>query len=173
MRILVRNAPPILIDSEESAESLRKELVVARDQIGGRYRTEVIEKALSAKPFPVKDEGTLVGGIQALPDPARLKVSVVPAPITEVYALVMELGRRPNKPGPPLAPIRRWVERQLGKSGKEAKQIAFLVRRKIHRKGIAARKFFARARADKGALKQSTALVLAAVRRWARRKGAA
>ncbi len=51
------------------------------------------------------------------------------------FALVIEKGRRPNRPGPPLAPILEWVEGKLGLSGDEAKEAAFHIREKIHRKG--------------------------------------
>lgn len=52
------------------------------------------------------------------------------------YAAVIEYGRRPNRPGPPLDPIRRWVERKLGLTGPEADRAAFAIRRAIHQRGL-------------------------------------
>lgn len=51
------------------------------------------------------------------------------------YAAVIEYGRRPNRPGPPLAPIRAWVERKLGLTGAEADRAAYLIRWAIHHRG--------------------------------------
>ncbi len=62
------------------------------------------------------------------------------------HAAIIEFGRRPGRPGPPLAPIREWVQRQLVGNGviaaKEADSVAFLIRRKIHRDGTAPRPIF-------------------------------
>lgn len=51
------------------------------------------------------------------------------------YAPTIEWGRRPNRPGPPLAPIRAWVERKLGLIGDEADRAAFAIRRHLHLHG--------------------------------------
>lgn len=55
------------------------------------------------------------------------------------YADVIEHGRRPGRPGPPLAPIEEWVERKLVPNGlveaKDAKSVAYAIRRSIHIKG--------------------------------------
>lgn len=54
---------------------------------------------------------------------------------TQPYAPPVERGRQPGK-FPPLGPIVLWVRRKLGAgSEKEARSIAFLVARKIARKG--------------------------------------
>jgi len=58
------------------------------------------------------------------------------------YAVPVEAGSRPHFP--PLDPIRLWVERKLGKSGAEARSVAFLVARKISRVGTKATRFFER-----------------------------
>jgi hypothetical protein len=47
----------------------------------------------------------------------------------------MERGRKPGK-FPPPGPIRRWVQRKLGITGKAVKSVAFLVARKIATLGI-------------------------------------
>ena len=55
------------------------------------------------------------------------------------YAPVIEHGRRPGRPGPPLAPILEWVNRKLVANGEvkpeEAKSVAWAIRNSIHAKG--------------------------------------
>jgi len=55
------------------------------------------------------------------------------------YAGVIEFGRRPGRPGPPLAPILAWVESKLVRGGEvaeeDARSVAFAIRAKIHRDG--------------------------------------
>ena len=57
-----------------------------------------------------------------------------------IYGEPVELGTRPHFP--PVAPLRHWVERKLGLSGKEAKAVAFLIARAISRRGTKAQKMF-------------------------------
>lgn len=57
------------------------------------------------------------------------------------YAYWVHEGRRPGKM-PPEKPILRWVYRKLN-PGKDAKSIAFLIRRKIGKKGYKGRPFIA------------------------------
>ena len=45
----------------------------------------------------------------------------------------VEFGTKPHFP--PTGPIQHWVEKKLGKSGAEAKSIAFLIARAISRRG--------------------------------------
>lgn len=55
------------------------------------------------------------------------------------YAGVIEWGRRPGRPGPPLEPIREWVARNLVANGvvkpQDAERVAFAIRRAIHVRG--------------------------------------
>lgn len=51
------------------------------------------------------------------------------------YAAVIEYGRRRMRPGPPVAPIREWVRRKLGLTGRELESATFLIRRAIHVRG--------------------------------------
>ena len=50
-----------------------------------------------------------------------------------IYGESVEYGTRPHFP--PLAPIRFWVEKKLGLSGKEAKSAAFCIARAISKRG--------------------------------------
>jgi hypothetical protein len=56
------------------------------------------------------------------------------------HVVVMERGRRPGAAMPPLAPIRRWLERHGMDGG-----LAFVVARNIARKGMPAHRMFERA----------------------------
>ena len=51
------------------------------------------------------------------------------------YAGVIEYGRRPGKPGPPLTPILEWVERKLELPPGAAWVVAKTIRDRIHEKG--------------------------------------
>ena len=59
------------------------------------------------------------------------------------YAGVIELGRRPGRPGPPFEPILRWVESKLVRNGEiepeEAFDVAHAIRASIHVKGTPGR----------------------------------
>lgn len=80
------------------------------------------------------------------------------------YIATLEFGRRPGQPGPPLAPIRRWVELKVRRGAMTVKgvaprskgkphslnarerasigRVAWLVRRKIHLRGTKGRFMF-------------------------------
>ena len=59
------------------------------------------------------------------------------------HADAIEHGRRPYRPGPPIEPIRRWVERKLQPPADQLEQIAWRVRNAIHRRGSPPRLIFA------------------------------
>jgi len=86
----------------------------------------------------IGDQGLYLAswGAQSIPEGAVLEN-------TAPYAGIIEHGRRPNRPGPPLAPILGWVMRKLVRSGEvteaDAPGVAFLIRRRIHENGTAPR----------------------------------
>lgn len=49
------------------------------------------------------------------------------------YGEPVEMGTKPHFP--PIDPIQHWVERKLGITGKESRSVAFLIARKISKKG--------------------------------------
>lgn len=63
------------------------------------------------------------------------------------YAVVMEEGRTPGRRMPPFDPIALWVNRQMRipRSDPRFESVVWLLRKKIAREGIRARRFFARA----------------------------
>lgn len=62
-----------------------------------------------------------------------------------IYAPIVELGRRPGQRMPPAAPILLWTRRKLGLSGSGAVHAAFLIARKIARRGTQGAFMFQRA----------------------------
>lgn len=52
---------------------------------------------------------------------------------TAPYAGIIEHGRRPGAPGPPLEPIYQWVRRKLGI---DDRNVAWVIRNAIHRRGL-------------------------------------
>jgi hypothetical protein len=78
----------------------------------------------------IVDQGLYKAGFRAAPVPNGA-VLVNDA----AHAQVIEIGRRPRRPGPPIGPIREWVRRKLGLTGAELERRAFAIRRAIHRHG--------------------------------------
>lgn len=62
------------------------------------------------------------------------------------YALVLEEGRRAGRRFPPPEPIARWVRRKLGVPEEKVRGVAFVVARKIARRGTRPRHIFRDAR---------------------------
>ena len=62
----------------------------------------------------------------------------------QAHMVVLEMGRRPGSKQPPLAPIRRWLERHGMDGG-----LAFVVARNIGRRGMKAHHMFKNA-AERG-----------------------
>ncbi len=167
MKITITNIPPAL-NPDEAVPILREELQKATLQVGSECRKSVILAIDETKPHAPVDENTMRGGVVFVPtEPLSGVVTVTP--LSQPYAVVQELGRRPGQPGPPLAPILSWVLRKGIASGKDAKRAAFLIRRKLHVKGMTGRHFFKRGRSRKAAHVKALALVKAALRRFARR----
>jgi len=57
-----------------------------------------------------------------------------------IYGESLEYGTKPHFP--PIAPIKFWVEKKLGLSGKEAQSAAFCIARAISKRGTKARNMF-------------------------------
>lgn len=72
-----------------------------------------------------------------------LRSQIIASPL--VYAPIVEVGRRPGQRMPPHAPILLWTRRKLGVSGEGAVHAAFLIARKIARRGTQGAFMFQRA----------------------------
>ena len=63
----------------------------------------------------------------------------------EVYPIVMETGRRFGRKAPPSSALERWVRIRLGVPERRVKGVAFVIARKIGRRGIVGRFFLRKA----------------------------
>ena len=99
--------------------------------------------------------GTLSNSIQIVPPQVAVRGGAIvmtgSVESSEPYAIVQEEGRRPGARMPPAAPIERWVELKgrrgdLDLEGRSIRSVAYLIRRKIARKGTPGKGFFEKAR---------------------------
>jgi len=63
-----------------------------------------------------------------------------------VYGESVEMGTKPHFP--PVDPIQHWVERKLGIEGKQARSVAYLIARKISKKGTEGAEMFGKGFAE-------------------------
>ena len=94
----------------------------------------MVEAIVTSKPFPAVDTGFLARSVESQNVPGG-GVIVVDAP----HAAVIDNGARPF--WPPAAPLIEWANRKFGLDDVEARRVAFAVRKKISREGIAPRHF--------------------------------
>lgn len=119
-----------LTKSLEAAPGIvSQELVDAMDQstryVKGQIRDEIRSNRIT-------NTGNLARSVAIEPvKPNRGRVYV-----SEMYGAAVEFGSRPHFP--PVAPLERWAQTKLGKSG-----IGFLIARKIARVGTKANPFVA------------------------------
>ena len=112
---------------------------------------DLLERAVAAHaqtPFGSRAEGhgqlarSLTGAVSD--DNGRQIGEVFLGPPADQYGIFVEVGTRPHFPPP--AAIEAWVRRRLGvTSDREAQQVAFLIGRKISRRGTPGRFLFERA----------------------------
>ena len=136
----------------------REEMAVSLEQALGFLEREIKENV--APPGPGGASGLLRGSVfhEMRGDPGGV-AGVVGSPLN--YALPVELGSKPHFP--PLAPLQDWVEKKLGVDKSESRQVAFLVARKIARKGTAAQHPFEQGLSENS--RQVVALIEAALPR--------
>ena len=90
-------------------------------------------------------QGGLLGSIQSEITGKGSPVIKGTVMSAQKYAEVIEKGRTAGKGMPPVGTLLRWLEVKLGLSETEAKQIEFVVRRKIGGKGFEGRHMFEKA----------------------------
>jgi len=90
---------------------------------------------------PVGATGHLRGGIKSTTFRQGEAIITEVAPDKE-YAPYVEYGTTAPRRSPPFEPLLYWVQRRLGKAGKEAISITHAIQRKIAMFGTAARKMF-------------------------------
>lgn len=100
---------------------------------------EVVHQIDSTKPYAPNDVGTLRSSVRGLNRPTGGELRVE-AP----HAGPIEYGTRPYSP--PIAPLAEWAIRKgLAQDEKQAKSIAFGIRKKASVKGFAPKHYFRRA----------------------------
>ena len=114
--------------------------------------TELLARAVAANaqtPFGVRSTaafGELARSVtrEVGEEAGRQVGQVFLAPPADQYGIFVEVGTRPHFPPP--AAIEGWVRRRLGvTSDRQARELAFLIGRKIARAGTPGRFFFERA----------------------------
>jgi hypothetical protein len=124
------------------------------DQISDRHLRIAMNKSVAKieartrKNAPVGVNSRLRNSIASevrSPSPGSLVGRVGSTMKREVYPVVMERGRKPGQQMPPSSALERWVRIRLGVPKKQVKSVAFLVARKIGRRGIMGRFFLRKA----------------------------
>ena len=117
--------------------------------------TELLARAVAANaqtPFGVPSTaafGELARSVsrEVVEETGRQTGRVFLAPPADQYGIFVEVGTRPHFPPP--AAMEAWVRRRLGVTNdRQARELAFLIGRKIARTGTPGRFFFERALAE-------------------------
>lgn len=116
------------------AEQIQIDSAVLRDQVAAEVANRTLAEVALKSTTVASDTGEYARGWEAQPTDDGWDgwdvFNTVP------YSGVIELGRRPMRPGPPLAPILEYVRRKdLGGSDEANERIARALREKIHRNG--------------------------------------
>jgi hypothetical protein len=128
---------------EQAAEATHKLRTRAVPEALARLEAKVIGKT--------NDEGLVDMGLYKLSWKVQLTPDGGELVNTAPYASVLELGRRPNRPGPPRGPILEWIRRKLVPNGKivpdegetmdeAAVRASYLIRNSIHKNGTPGRR---------------------------------
>jgi hypothetical protein len=146
---------------EQYARFLRQASRIAREEmaVSVEQALSLLEREIKEN-IPVGAHGLLRGSVfhELRGDPQGVS-GVVGSPLN--YALPVELGTKPHFP--PLAPLQDWVEKKLGIDKSESKQVAFLIARKISRKGTQGQHPFEKGLSENS--RQVLALIEAAIPR--------
>jgi len=125
-----------LREVKKFAENLNgKGFEIARQEISRTMTTSVAVLDQAIRPrIPEGATGILRGsaGTEIRGNP--LSTLTGEFTVAAAYGLPAERGRKPGRM-PPLGPIELWVQRKLSLTGKEAKQVAFLIARAIGARG--------------------------------------
>lgn len=123
--------------------ALRQAPAIAREELLAAVTEADALLATQAEAYaPIGATGAYAGGIHHMERVSESGViGMVSSPMN--YAEPVELGTRPHFP--PIEPLIDWVIQKLGVPEKEARGVAFLVARKISKKGTDAQLVFTRA----------------------------
>ncbi len=101
----------------------------------------IVKHIDTAHPYPAVNTGALRQSVNLRFTP-RTAVLTVDAP----HAVFSDKGTRPHSP--PIGPLIVWATRKFGLDEDEAVRVAWAVRKKIEREGIAPRNWMAKAMAE-------------------------
>lgn len=119
--------------------------IVEREMTAAMHASTQHLRGLIMPKTPVGVSGTLRGGTQAKVTGSGADRTIEGRVFNpSAYGMPVELGRRPGKQ-PPSSALELWVRRKLGVPENRVKSVAFLVARKIGRKGTTAVRMFAQA----------------------------
>ena len=130
---------------EEQIKLFDQEPFIVHSELHTAMQKSVLTIEANILPFVPVDRGRLRSGIGSeviAGDTLTVITGRVGSSLKdEVYPQVMELGREPGAKQPPISAIEPWVRRVIRPDEKEVKRIAFLISRKIAKKGIKPRNF--------------------------------
>lgn len=139
MTVDLRGFEGVLRLARRYPEIFREEALAVMNAIDARVVKEVVEKA----PRGVGGAGGLAGSIHGqIIEMGDGFMDRIGTPLE--YGAVIELGRRPGKKRPPIAPIELWARRKLGLPPDKAKRAAWAISRVIARRGFEGRFMFKR-----------------------------
>lgn len=119
---------------------VRQEVLKTMEIVTARLEKEVVERTPMGVGGAAGLAGSIFGEVRSF---GKKVTGTVGTPLE--YGEVVELGRRPGRAFPPVAPIALWAQRILGVSEKESKSVGFAIARKIAIKGTKGAKMFERA----------------------------
>lgn len=115
----------------------KREVVSVLDLVVRRLEGAVAAKTPKGVGGAAGLAGSIFGEVKSM---GQTVMGVVSTPLP--HGIVIELGRRPGKRMPPIAPIQLWAQRMLGIPEDEAKSVAFAIARKISIKGFEGKHMF-------------------------------
>jgi len=112
--------------------AVRSESETTLDRIVRRLEAEAGQRTPKGVGGGAGLAGSIAGEVMMM---GKSVVGIVGTPLE--YGEVVEMGRRPNRAMPPIAPIQRWVRSKLGISGeKEQRSVAYAIALTIAREGF-------------------------------------
>lgn len=134
---------PITVDLRDWPATLAQRLR-ADTEIARRAALEAAQRTVADAVRLTNEAGAVDQGLYKLSWTAAAVPGGAEVGNSAPYAAVIEYGRRPGRPGPPLAPILGWVQRKLGVKGAEAYPVAVAIQRRIHDRGTKPRRILLR-----------------------------
>jgi hypothetical protein len=157
---------PVIVTADQFPAEIRRRLAADTERLR-LVALEVAQQSIADAVRETNAAGAVDQGFYKLSWSARAHPRGAELINTAPYAAVLEYGRRPGRPGPPLAPILAWVKRKLVGNGsvkpEDAYGVALAIRQRIHDRGTRPRRIL-----QKVVLRMGPRLRLAARRELSR-----